>query len=107
MGGKIIIVSNQIECLKCGDRPYSMYRHDYQQCSCQSVAVDGGTDYLRRIGNFKDYKELSITLSEADYELLENTVAEAIDTGRNVRGIVYAALRGVRDVGLLKGNELC
>ncbi|MCI6376195.1 MAG: hypothetical protein MR842_00310, partial [Clostridiales bacterium] len=37
------------------------YRHEYVQCSCGKVAVDGGHDYLRRSysGNRDDYTDLS------------------------------------------------
>ncbi len=31
-----------------------------RRCSCGAVAVDGGTEYLKRIGNENDYIELSI-----------------------------------------------
>ena len=35
--------------------------NDYKKCSCGAVAVDGGKDYLKRIGSEEDYEELSIT----------------------------------------------
>jgi hypothetical protein len=34
--------------------------HDFRYCKCQSVAVDGGYEYLERIGNQSDYQETSI-----------------------------------------------
>ena len=42
------IIRNAIRCNHCGDVIESTYRHSYVQCSCGKVAVDGGTDYLRR-----------------------------------------------------------
>ena len=36
----------RVKCLHCGDVIQSMYRHDFKWCSCHSVAVDGGADYL-------------------------------------------------------------
>lgn len=53
------IVVNKIRCLKCGDIIESTSRHDFKFCKCQSVAVDGGHDYLRRVGSPLDYEELS------------------------------------------------
>lgn len=58
----ITIVSNKIKCKHCGDIIESKYTHDFKWCKCKSVAVDGGTDYLKRC--FKtdpedDYEELS------------------------------------------------
>ena len=53
------IISNKIKCKKCGDIIESKSINDYKRCSCGAVAVDGGKDYLKRIGNEEDYDELS------------------------------------------------
>ena len=53
------IISNKIKCKKCGDIIESKSTNDYKSCSCGAVAVDGGKDYLKRIGKEKDYIELS------------------------------------------------
>ena len=53
------IKHNKIKCLKCGDIIESKAVHDYVVCSCESCAVDGGTEYLARTGDKKDWKELS------------------------------------------------
>ena len=55
-----MILSNQVRCLKCSGTPFSAHRHDYRPCPCGSIAVDGGMDYLRRIGNLDAYEDLSI-----------------------------------------------
>lgn len=44
-----------ISCLKCGAAVYSDDRHDFKWCPCQSVAVDGGYDYLKIVGSFGDW----------------------------------------------------
>ena len=54
------IISNKIKCKKCGDIIESKSTNDYKKCSCGAVAIDGGNDYLKRIGNEEDYEELSI-----------------------------------------------
>jgi hypothetical protein len=36
-----------VKCKYCDDVIYSCYRHDYNQCSCESTFIDGGTDYCR------------------------------------------------------------
>ncbi len=56
---KEVIISNKIKCKKCEDIIESKNTNDYKRCSCGVVAVDGGKDYLKRIGNEKDYEELS------------------------------------------------
>ena len=55
------IISNKIKCKKCGDIIESKSINDYKRCSCGAVAVDGGKDYLKRIGSEEDYEELSVT----------------------------------------------
>ena len=54
------ILSNKAQCLLCEDIIESRHRHDFQRCSCESLAVDGGLAYIRRLYNKpEDYKELS------------------------------------------------
>ena len=55
------IISNKIKCKKCRDVIESKNTNDYKKCYCGAVAVDGGKDYLKRIGSEEDYEELSIT----------------------------------------------
>ncbi len=54
------IISNKIKCKKCGNIIESKKTNDCKRYSCGSVAVDGGKDYLKRIGNEEDYEEMSI-----------------------------------------------
>ena len=92
-----VILSNQIECLSCGDKPYSAYINDFKSCKCGEVNVDGGQAYLRRVG--EPYKDMSIVW---DIELVNSmweAIDEAIDTGRNNFGIVCAVSRCLRDNG--------
>ncbi len=56
-----MILENKIKCKKCGDIIESKSVHDLKWCSCGSVAVDGGTEYLRRIGVFDSWIDLSTT----------------------------------------------
>lgn len=59
MENKEEIISNKIKCKKRGDIIESKSTNDYKRCSCGAVAVDGGKDYLKRIGKEEDYIELS------------------------------------------------
>ena len=43
----------------------STYRHDFKYCKCGAVAVDGGKDYLRRLGNLDNFEELSKVKEES------------------------------------------
>ena len=53
------ILLNKIQCKKCKDIIESKYVHDFKWCVCRNIAVDGGLEYLRRVGNFEDIIELS------------------------------------------------
>ena len=54
------IFANQVECLKCGDLIRSKHRHDFVWCSCRSVAVDGGSQYGRIVGERENWADRSI-----------------------------------------------
>ena len=56
---KTKIISNKIKCINCGDILESKSPNDFKRCSCGKVAIDGGHDYLKRIGDDEDYIELS------------------------------------------------
>lgn len=49
---------NRIRCKKCGDVIESLYRWDFKYCKCGAVAVDGGKDYNKRLGNQEDWEEV-------------------------------------------------
>lgn len=57
---KQIIKVNKVKCKKCGNIIESKTTNDLKRCFCGAVAVDGGKEYLKRIGNDEDYEELSI-----------------------------------------------
>lgn len=103
MTKKTVIVSNQVECLKCGDKPYSASVHDFKYCGCGNIAVDGGQQYLRRVGNCApgshSYRDLSITMTQETVDVCEKAVIWANETGRNELGVVFAVIRALRDQG--------
>ena len=77
------IRTNKIKCRKCGDIIESIDVHNFKWCSCGAVAVDGGREYLRRVGNKNDFEELShfIKLAEIttdDFEIVKNTLIDKI-----------------------------
>lgn len=53
------ILVNKIQCKKCKDIIESKYVHDFKWCVCRNIAVDGGLEYPRRVGNLEDIIELS------------------------------------------------
>jgi len=54
------IEPNAVKCNKCGDTIQSKYQHNLVACSCKSVMVDGGSEYLRILGDPKNYTEVYV-----------------------------------------------
>ena len=63
-----MIIKNSIKCLNCKDEIISRSNHDYVECSCGSVSVDGGQCYLKRSGK---YEETSVTTHSSIEEIRE------------------------------------
>jgi len=53
------IIINKAQCKKCKDIIESNNTNDFKRCSCGSIAIDGGLEYIKRIGNLDDVIELS------------------------------------------------
>lgn len=53
------LIKNCIRCKFCDDIIESRYTHEYKQCSCGRLDVDGGLEYIRRTGDLEDFEELS------------------------------------------------
>ena len=64
------IIVNKIRCKRCGDVIESKSVHDFKFCKCEAVAVDGGHDYLRRLGETEDWEDLS------KYETVDEVVVK-------------------------------
>ena len=55
-----MIIKNMARCRKCLDIIESKSVHDFKECKCGAIFVDGGRDYIRRGGYLEDIEELSI-----------------------------------------------
>ena len=53
------IIINKAKCKECGDIIESKEANDFKRCICGSIAVDGGQEYIKRVGNKDDIIELS------------------------------------------------
>lgn len=71
------LVKNIIKCNHCGDVLQSFYVHDFKQCSCGRVFIDGGLDYARRGFIYTDdYTELSEWVVNDEEEYVNDTDEE-------------------------------
>lgn len=94
-----MIVQNAVSCLLCGDFIVSKHRHDFVKCTCGAIAVDGGQEYLRRVGTLEkgSYTDHSWELPDELYRACAEAVQDAIDTGRNKFGIANVVMRTLRE----------
>lgn len=92
-----MIVQNAVVCLNCGDFIYSAHRHHFNTCTCGSISVDGGQEYLRRVGALDACVDMSWSLPDDVYNACADAVQEAIDTHRNKYGIANAVMRKLRE----------
>ena len=94
-----MIVQNAATCLSCGDFIFSKHRHDFVTCTCGAISVDGGQDYLRRVGDFTNAVDHSWELPDELYRQCADAVEDAINTNRNKFGIANAVMRKLREAG--------
>ena len=52
------IIRNRARCRCCDDIIESKGRHDFVQCSCEAIFVDGGTVYLHGGGEPKCFEPM-------------------------------------------------
>ena len=92
-----MIIQNAVQCISCGDFIVSKHRHDFVTCTCGTISVDGGQDYLRRVGEIGMAVDLSWALPDELYKACAEAVQDAIDTKRNKFGIANAVMRKLRE----------
>jgi len=97
-----MILSNSAKCLLCGDEIFSASSHDFTECSCGNIFVDGGMSYIRHgYKSSESYMNLSIEISELEFEMCMSALDWCDETRRNNLGRVCAIFRALRDSGHL------
>ena len=61
-----------IQCLKCKDIIYSRARHDCRSCSCGTVVIDGGFDYMKVSGEKKSFEQKVLNVKATKKELFDD-----------------------------------
>lgn len=63
------ILKNSAKCLKCNETLNSKSRHDFNQCSCGNVFVDGGLSYIRRgVKDSEFFEDLSEVVEKENFD---------------------------------------
>ena len=73
------IIYNKAKCFKCGSVIESKHVHDFVWCQCGAIAVDGGKEYLKRVGNPEDCIELSLTTEDPPFGITMGTMELAVE----------------------------
>jgi len=88
------ILLNRAKCLNCGEVLISTHRHDFVGCSCGKLAVDGGLDYLRRVGT--DYEEQSIYNTDS-IEIIRENISRGTYGKNEDEPLRYVLLKDIDD----------
>lgn len=96
-----MIISNSATCRKCKDFIFSRHVHDFVTCKCGAISVDGGQEYLKRVGDFSAIIESSFFLDDAVVFAARDAVKWARENGRNDMGIANAVIRSLYANGRL------
>lgn len=94
-----------IKCKKCGDIIFSKHRHDMVWCKCNTVAIDGGQDYLRITGEPTNFELLQfVPPAEHKQDLLEirAEIEKVLRKGDMSKAEMYVALLEFIDKKLVK-----
>ena len=100
------IIQNEAQCMKCGDIICSKHVHDFVQCRCGAIFVDGGLEYLRRGGEPDDYVDRSLIMDQDALSECVDAVRYAEENNKNDLGVVLSVIRVLRDFELLNKEEL-
>ena len=102
-----IIKRNAVKCNRCGDIIESTHRHDFKWCSCQTVAVDGGLEYIKRCSKSEgDYIELSETIYDDIKKIYciqgltssgKTTITERVSKELNIPMLISHTTRPIRE----------
>lgn len=57
---------NAVQCLSCKEIIRSKNQHDFRQCSCGAIAVDGGSWYARRVGRLDGYVDMTEQFNDVE-----------------------------------------
>jgi len=91
------LVVNRAKCLECGDEIQSNHRHDYVFCSCGSLSVDGGSEYLKRSWNDKTvFEELSL-YEDDDFETIRKHLCRGSRGKNGDHPLTWIPLKDIDD----------
>lgn len=60
----MVIMKNAVKCKVCGSHIRINTEYDYIPCACGAIAVDGGPEYVRIIGDPNNWEIVTIPVSK-------------------------------------------
>lgn len=91
------ILLNSIKCNNCKDILISTNRHDFNMCSCHKIGVDGGNEYLRRIGESSDMEDLSV-MDDGKHETRRNYLRWGVNYDKDMNRLLKTEWRLIKDM---------
>lgn len=83
-----MIKVNALTCPKCGDTIYSRARHDFRNCTCCGIFIDGGFDYMKCGGKLiKQAKVIKLQIEATKKELYNDW---------NTKKDLFGRIKGVK-----------
>ena len=58
----MVVMKNAVKCKVCGSYIRINTEYDYIPCACGAIAVDGGPEYVRIIGDFNNWEIVAIPI---------------------------------------------
>lgn len=75
-----------IKCKLCGETIYSRARHDFKWCSCHTIFIDGGFDYMRCGGEPENIESVEVDIGPVTVLELYKDWNEGIDRFGRITG---------------------
>lgn len=89
------IILNKMKCNSCQEEIISYHRHDFKLCNCGKVGVDGGRDYLRRIGD--NYEDLSV-VDDGKHETRRENLHWGVNYDKEMNRLKQTEFRLIKDL---------
>lgn len=92
---KEMIIQNEAECKKCGDIIWSAHTHDFKSCECGAISVDGGMEYIRRVGDSESVEDRSLSTDR-------DTMLDCVGFVESSRDVTLEIIKELSFIGRIK-----
>jgi hypothetical protein len=90
------LLLNAAQCTHCKDYIVSKHRHDFVKCSCDALAIDGGTSYVRVLGF--GYKNMCIYEEEPNHFFRRECIFWGVNYTKNMVRLPETEWKVIKDL---------